>query len=121
MAVSDASRAGFDSVDVLPSKLKSEVISLLKSEGYLKDFQAVTVDGKKFIRVFLKYDENRRPVIHEIERISKPGKRIYSGYKDMPRIKNGFGTIVVSTSSGVFSGKIATEKKVGGELICSVW
>lgn len=117
----NASRAGFEAVDVLPSKLKLEVISLLNAEGYLKDFQNVTVNGKAFVRVFLKYDENHCPVIHEIERISKPGKRVYSGYKDMPRIKNGFGTIVVSTSSGVFSGKKASEKKVGGELICSVW
>jgi len=73
------------------------------------------------MRLFLKYDETEKPIIHGIEKISTPGKRIYSGYKEMPRVRNGYGTVVVSTSSGVTTGKKAAEKKIGGELICSIW
>jgi len=81
----------------------------------------VTKDGISYIRVFLKYDETQGPVLHGIERISTPGRRIYTGYRDMPRVYNGHGVVVVSTSAGIITGKKATENKVGGELICSIW
>ncbi len=119
--IRNASRAKFDKVDVVPSKLKMELIKLLKSEGYVKSYENITENNKESIRIFLKYDENNCPVIHDIRKISTPGRRIYSGYKKMPRVKNGFGTIIVSTSTGVITGRKATEGKVGGELICSVW
>ena len=73
------------------------------------------------IRIFLKYDEKQNPVLHGIDRISTPGRRVYSGYRDMPRVYNGYGVVVVSTSEGIITGKKASEKKVGGELICSIW
>jgi len=119
--IRNASRAGFEKVDIAPSKLKLEIVKVLKNEGYVKNFKKIQLDGKNFIRLFLKYDEMENPIIHDIEKISTPGRRIYSGYKKMPRIKNGYGTVVVSTSAGVTTGKKATEKKVGGELICSIW
>jgi small subunit ribosomal protein S8 len=71
--------------------------------------------------VFLKYDELTSPVIHGIDKVSKPGRRVYMGYKSMPRVYNGYGTLIVSTSLGVTTGKKAAEKKVGGEIICTVW
>lgn len=119
--IRNASRAGFEKVDITPSKLKLEIVKVLKNEGYVKNFKKIQLDGKNFIRLFLKYDEMENPIIHDIEKISTPGRRIYSGYKKMPRTKNGYGTIVVSTSAGVTTGKKATENKVGGELICSIW
>lgn len=119
--IRNASRAGFDRVDIIPSKLKLEIVKVMKNEGYIKNFKKIQQDGKNYIRLFLKYDEAEKPIIHGIEKISTPGRRIYSGYKEMPRIRNGYGTIVVSTSSGVTTGKKATEKKIGGELICSIW
>jgi small subunit ribosomal protein S8 len=119
--IRNASRAGFDRVDVIPSKLKLEIIKVMKNEGYIKNFKKIQQDGKNYIRLFLKYDETEKPIIHGIEKISTPGKRIYSGYKEMPRVRNGYGTIVVSTSSGVTTGKKAAEKRIGGELICSIW
>ena len=88
--IRNASRAGFEKVDVVPSKLKLEIVKVLKNEGYIKNFKKVQQDGKNFIRLFLKYDEMENPIIHDIEKISKPGRRIYSGYKEMPRIKNGY-------------------------------
>ncbi|MDR1894070.1 MAG: 30S ribosomal protein S8 [Spirochaetales bacterium] len=119
--IRNASRAGFEKVDITTSKLKLEVIKILKNEGYVKNFKKTTVDNISYIRVFLKYDEADKPIIHGIQKISTPGRRIYSGYKKIPRVFNGYGTIIVSTSGGVTTGKKAAEKKVGGELICTVW
>ena len=119
--IRNASRAGFDRVDIIPSKLKLEIIKVMKNEGYIKNFKKIQQDGKNYTRLFLKYDETEKPIIHGIEKISTPGRRIYSGYKEMPRVRNGYGTVVVSTSSGVTTGKKAAEKKIGGELICSIW
>ena len=120
--VRNAAMARHDSVDVSTSKLKLEIVKILKTEGYIKNFKKVTgADNKVCIRIFLKYDENDAPVIHGIEKISTPGRRVYSGYKDLPRMYNGYGTVIVSTSVGVTTGKKAAEKMVGGELICKVW
>lgn len=117
----NACSARFDKVDIVPSKLKIEVIKILKNEGFVKNFKKVTQEGKSVLRVFMKYDEENNPVIHKIDKVSTPGRRVYSGYKKMPRVLNGYGTIIVSTSSGVTTGKKAAEKKVGGELICAIY
>ncbi|MBT3274160.1 MAG: 30S ribosomal protein S8 [Spirochaetales bacterium] len=119
--IRNANREKFDRVDVMTSKLKLEVIKILKNEGYIKNFKKVSQDTHNVIRIFLKYDNTMEPVIHGIEKISKPGRRIYSGYKRLPRVLNGYGTLIISTSTGVTTGKKASEKQVGGELICSVW
>lgn len=119
--IRNASLARFERVDVTTSKLKLEIVKVLKSEGYIKNFKKVAADNISCIRIFLKYDEANKPIIHGIEKISKPGRRIYSGYRKLPRVFNGYGTIIVSTSDGVTTGKRATEKQVGGELICSIW
>jgi len=119
--IRNASRAKFEKVDVPASKMKLEIIKILKNEGYIKNFKKITQDGFNYIRIFLKYNDSMEPIIHGIDKMSKPGRRIYSGYKKMPRVLNGYGTIIVSTSSGVTTGKKAVEKKVGGELICTIW
>ena len=119
--VRNAGLARHESVDINPSQLKLEIIKILKSEGYIKNFKIIEQEGRNNIRIFLKYDEKKKPVIRGIDRISKPGRRVYSGYRTMPRIFNGYGTIVVSTSSGVTTGKKARELQSGGELVCSVW
>jgi len=119
--IRNANREKFDRVDVPTSKLKLEVVKILKNEGYIKNFKKIAQDTNNVIRIFLKYDVEMEPVIHGIQKISKPGRRIYSGYKRLPRVLNGYGTLIVSTSAGVTTGRKAAEKKVGGELICSVW
>ena len=119
--IRNASLAGFEKVNVTTSKLKLEIVKVLKTEGYIKNFKKVAVDNISYIHIFLKYDEVDKPIIHGIKKISKPGRRIYAGYRKLPRVFNGYGTIIVSTSNGVTTGKRATEKKVGGELICSIW
>ena len=119
--VRNAAMARLEKVDVQDSKLKLEIVKILKTEGYIKNFKKLQEDGKKSIRIFLKYDDDNNPVIHGVKKISTPGRRVYSGYKDLPRVYNGYGTIIVSTSSGVTTGKKATEKMIGGELICTIW
>ena len=119
--VRNAVQARHEKVDVSTSKLKLEIVKILKTEGSIKNFKKVQEEGHSIIRIFLKYDEANAPVIHGIEKISTPGRRIYSGYKELPRVLNGYGTLIVSTSSGVTTGKKASEKMVGGELVCKVW
>ena len=119
--VRNAVQARHEKVDVPTSKLKLEIVKILKTEGYIKNFKKVQEEGKNVIRIFLKYDDSNNPVIHGVEKISTPGRRVYSGYKDLPRIYNGLGTLIVSTSAGVTTGKKASEKMVGGELVCKVW
>jgi small subunit ribosomal protein S8 len=119
--IRNASAAKFEKVDVPTSRLKLEITKILKNEGYIKNFKKVTQDGRTLLRIFLKYDEGERPVIRGLERISTPGRRLYCGHSSLPRVYNGYGTLIVSTSSGVITGKKASEKKIGGELVCSVW
>ncbi len=119
--VRNAAMSRHEKVDVPTSKMKLEIVKILKTEGYIKNFKKVNQDGANVIRIFLKYDEQNAPVIHGIQKISTPGRRVYSGYKDLPRKFNGYGTVIVSTSSGITTGKKASEKMVGGELICTVW
>ena len=119
--VRNANQAKHEKVDVQTSNIKLQIIKILKNEGYIKNFKKVTKNGFNYTRIFLKYDETQNPVLHGIERLSKPGRRVYTGYRKLPRIYNGYGVVIVSTSTGVLSGKKATELMVGGELICSVW
>jgi len=119
--IRNAGMAKHEKVDIPTSKLKLEIVKILKTEGYIKNFKKINQDGANSIRVFLKYDDVTAPVIHGIEKVSTPGRRVYSGYKTLPRVINGYGTLIVSTSIGVTTGKKAVEKKVGGEIICTVW
>ena len=119
--VRNAAMARHEKVDVPASKLKLEIVKILKTEGYIKNFKKINQDGLNCIRIFLKYDESNAPVIHGLQKVSTPGRRVYSGYKDLPRVHNGYGTVIVSSSQGVTTGKKAAEKMVGGELICTIW
>ena len=120
--IRNASRAGLEKVDVRGSKIKIEIVRILKSEGYIKNYRKIAESGNKSsIRIFLKYDDNEEAVIRGIERVSKPGRRVYFGYREMPRILNGYGTLILSTSTGIITGKKATSDRVGGEPLCRVW
>jgi small subunit ribosomal protein S8 len=119
--VRNASQAKHEKVDISTSKMKLQVVKILKNEGYVKNFKKVTKDGVSNIRVFLRYDDNQSPVLHGIKRVSTPGRRVYCGYRNMPRVFNGYGVVVVSTSTGVITGKKASEQMIGGELICTIW
>ncbi|UGQ16172.1 MULTISPECIES: 30S ribosomal protein S8 [unclassified Borrelia] len=119
--IRNASRVRHESVELKMSKINKSILDILKEEGYIKDYGLFDKDGISFIRVVLNYDNKRNPAINRIDAISTPGRKVYSSYKKMPRIKNGYGILVVSSSRGVITGKKARDSKVGGELICSVW
>jgi len=119
--VRNAAMARHEKVDIPASKLKLEIVKILKTEGFIKNFKKVNQDGSNCIRIFLKYDDQNTSVIHGIQKVSTPGRRKYAGYKDLPRIYNGYGTLIVSTSMGVTTGRKALEKQIGGELVCTVW
>ncbi|HYI07548.1 MAG TPA: 30S ribosomal protein S8 [Thermoanaerobaculia bacterium] len=112
-----------DRVEMPHSKLKVEVAKILKSEGFISNYKVVQEDGKPqgSLRVYLKYSDNGEPVIHGIERISRPGRRVYRGKEEIPQVLGGLGLAIVSTSKGVLSGAEATRTGVGGEVLCQVW
>lgn len=119
--IRNASQAKHEKVDISNSKLKLQIVKIMKNEGFVKNFKKVTKEGATYLRIFLKYDAQQQPVIHGIDRVSTPGRRVYSGYREMPRVCNGYGVVVVSTSCGVITGKKASEQMVGGELVCKIW
>ncbi len=109
-------------VDVPSSSLKKRISFVLKEEKYINDFFFIKSDGnKETIRIFLKYDYNGDPVIENIRRVSKPGLRVYVGAGEAPRVLDGLGVSIISTSKGVLSNKKANQLGVGGELLCEVF
>ena len=108
-------------VDIPSSILKKRIAYVLKYEKYIEDFIFVKNGNKHTIRIFLKYNYSGQPVISGINRVSKPGRRVYVGTNDMPRVLDGLGVSVISTSKGVMTGKQAARENVGGELICYVY
>ena len=119
--IRNACQAKHEKVDVLPSKVKLEIVKILKNEGYVKNFKKVSQDGKNYMRIFLKYDGEDESIIRGIQRLSTPGRRVYVGCKNIPSVLNNYGISIISTSTGVTTGRKAVEKSVGGELICNVW
>ena len=119
--IRNANDAKHDTVDIPASNLKKSIAQILLDEGYIKNFQIVE-DGKQgIIRVTLKYAQGKQKVINGLRRVSKPGLRIYSNCEDMPRVMNGLGIAIVSTSKGVMTDKKARQNNVGGEVLAFVW
>ena len=102
------------------SRLRESVLEVLKSEGYIRGYAVTERDGRSEIEIELKYFEGA-PVIREIERISKPGRRVYTSVKNLPRINNGLGVAIVSTPKGVMADHAARDANVGGEVLCTVF
>ncbi|MBW1731680.1 MAG: 30S ribosomal protein S8 [Deltaproteobacteria bacterium] len=119
--IRNAQKASHESVDIPGSRLKVNIAKVLKSEGYIKNFR-VMPDGKQgILRIFLKYDDQGEPVIQGLKRVSKPSRRVYAGYDEIPKVLNGYGINIVSTSKGIMTDKKARKLRVGGEILCSVW
>jgi small subunit ribosomal protein S8 len=110
-----------EKLEVPASRLKANVIRVLKDEGYIKNFRLVREEGRPMIKIFLKYTEEGSSVIQGVRRVSRPGLRKYSSYEQLPRPLSGAGISIVSTSKGVLSGQKARQAKVGGEVLCEVW
>ena len=111
-----------DRVELPASKLKVEIARILKSEGFIRNFALVDKDKlQATLRIDLKYSADGEPVIHGIERISRPGRRVYRNKQDIPRVLGGLGLAIVSTSKGVLAGHEAAKSGIGGEILCQVW
>lgn len=108
-------------LSVPASKLKMEILRILKEEGYIEDYRYIEEKPQARIEITLKYDEYKRPVIAGLRRISKPGRRIYLGYQKLPKVMDGLGIAIVSTSQGIMTDHEARKRKIGGEVICEIW
>ncbi len=119
--IRNGSKAKFEKVDIPSSKMKREIAKVLKEEGFIKNFKTVTDDQQhEMIRIFLKYDANRKEVIH-LRRVSKPGRRVYVGKEKIPSVMSGLGFSILSTSKGILTDNSARKAAIGGEVICHVW
>ena len=114
-------QAHHDRVELPSSKLKVEIAKILKSEGFISNYKVVEDKIQSTLRIYLKYSEDGEPVIHGIERISRPGRRVYRNKQEIPSVLGGLGLAIVSTSKGVLSGQEAVKSGVGGEVLCQVW
>ena len=119
--IRNANRAKHKTVDVPASKMKTAIAEILFREGYIKSFEVISNENQGIIRITLKYDEKGTRVIDGIKRISKPGLRIYTSKEDLPRVLNGLGIAIVSTSKGIMTDKEARSLGLGGEIIAYVW
>lgn len=119
--IRNAGMARHSKLDVPSSNLKVAIAEVLKELGYIKNFKVISDDLQGILRVYLKYDENNNNVIHEISRVSKPGRRVYVGSSDVPSVKNGLGAAILSTSKGVMDDVAAREAAIGGEVLCTIW
>jgi len=119
--IMNAQRAWFDRVDIPASKVKGELARILREEGYIKNYKKIEDNYQGLLRVQLKYDQERSGAIAGVKRLSKPSRRLYVGYDEIPRVLSGLGIAILSTSNGLMTDRRAREAKVGGELLCSVW
>lgn len=119
--IRNAILARHDFVLMPASKMKLAITRILKAEGFINDYEVLRGKPHRVIKIYLKYDEKNRPVLSGLERISKPGLRVYTGRKEIPRVYSGLGIAILSTHEGVMTGQQAWRKEVGGELLCYIW
>jgi small subunit ribosomal protein S8 len=119
--VRNALAARHAKVDVPASRLKTEIARILKDEGYILNYKPTEEGAKKFIRLYLKYTPQNTSVISKIERVSRPGCRVYTGSKEIQRVLGGLGISILTTPKGVMTGAAARKEGVGGEILCRIW
>ena len=119
--IRNASSSHHDVVDIPASKVKRSIVKILLDEGYIKDFSEIDDNKQGILRVVLKYNENKKPVITGLKRVSKPGLRIYKNVEDMPKVMKGLGIAIISTSKGLMTDKEARNAGLGGEVLAYIW
>ncbi|MBE3138515.1 MAG: 30S ribosomal protein S8 [Actinobacteria bacterium] len=120
--VRNASKARLDTAVIPSSKLKTEIAKILLEEGYINSFEVS--DGENIngiLKIYLRYGKDRKGVIEGLKRISKPGLRVYAEKENIPRVLGGLGTVIISTSQGIMTGKKAKKLGIGGEIMCYIW
>ena len=119
--IRNASQANFKTVDIPASNMKKAIAEILFNEGYIKAYEEIKNENQGIIRISLKYTEKGKKVISGLKRISKPGLRIYASKEELPRVLNGLGIALISTSKGIMTDKKARELGVGGEVLAYIW
>jgi small subunit ribosomal protein S8 len=119
--IRNAIRARHQKVDIPSSKLKAEIARILKEEGFIANFKPTEEEGHKVLRLYLKYGNNNEAAISNLDRVSRPGCRVYVGRTEIPRVLGGLGINILTTPRGVMTGRQARKEGVGGELLCEVW
>jgi small subunit ribosomal protein S8 len=117
----NAMTAGHERVDIPASRVKENVLRVLAEEGYIGAYRRVEEKGRQRLRVSLKYDSDGEPIVNGLERVSRPGRRVYAGAAEIPQVLDGLGMSIVSTSKGIVTGRQAREQRLGGEILCNVW
>jgi small subunit ribosomal protein S8 len=117
----NGSSAGHEQVEIPGSRLKLEIVKILAQEKFVRGYQFIQDDKQGIIRVYLKYSPRREPVVTQLQRISKPGLRVYAPATKVPRVLNGMGIAILSTSHGVLPDRECRRRRVGGEVLCYVW
>ena len=119
--IRNANSAKHKTVDIPASKIKTSIAEILFKEGYIKEFELINNENQGIIRITLKYDENGTRVIDGIKRISKPGLRVYANKEELPKVLNGLGIAIISTSKGLKTDKESREAGIGGEVLAYIW
>jgi small subunit ribosomal protein S8 len=119
--IRNAHRARHQKLDVPASRLKAEIARILKEEGYISNFKPVEENGQNVLRVYLKYGANNESAIRDLQRVSRPGCRVYIGKDEIRRVQGGLGISIMTTPKGVMTGRQARREGVGGEILCEVW
>ena len=119
--IRNGAKAEFAKVDIPGSKLKIELARVLKEQGYIKNHKFLEDEKQGVLRVYLKYVGENKPAIHGLERVSKPGCRVYTKSKEVKPVLNGLGISILSTSKGLMTDKQAKKENVGGEVLCNIW
>ncbi len=117
----NAMRSGHDRVDIPASRVKENLVKVLAEEGFIDSYRRVEEKPRPVLRVLLKYGPDGEPVVNGLERVSRPGRRVYAAAKDIPEVLGGLGVSILSTSRGILTGRQAREAKLGGEILCNVW
>ena len=119
--VRNALQARHPKVDVPASRLKSEIARILKEEGFIANYKVADEEGRRTIKIYLKYGPDTKPVITRITRVSRPGRRVYVGQRGIPKVLSGMGINIITTPRGVMTGRSAHREHIGGEILCEVW
>jgi len=119
--IRNAQTAGLEKIELPASNVLESLAGILNEEGYINAVKSFNNKGHRFLRLTLRYDDEGKPAIREIDRVSRPGRRVYAGAGELPRVKKGYGVAIISTSQGIMTDKKARAAKVGGEVLCSVF
>ena len=119
--ISNGLTAGHDKVDVPASRVKEAVLKVLEQEGFIASYRRVEEKGRPVLRVGLKYDAEGEPIVTGLERVSRPGRRVYARADEIPKVLGGLGVSIVSTSRGIVTDRAARQARLGGEVLCNVW